>query len=68
MLSKLLLAKLLKSIFLGLIGIAFGYMAGGVFEGMGIYTDVLPWQEFVTFLGGIVGILMGFSDSDPTEE
>ena len=55
---KNLFPKLIGGLFLAMIGIVFGYFAGGIFIGMDI-TTYLPWQEFLTFLGGIIGFLLG---------
>jgi len=61
MIDKLLLAKLFKSIFLGMIGLVFGFTAGSLFADIGI-ASYIPWSEIMTFLGGIAGFFLGFAD------
>ena len=57
---KSLFKKFAAGTFVMLIGVSFGFIAGGIFESMGILPD-LPWQAFVTFLGAIFGFLLGFT-------
>lgn len=63
---KDLFKKFAAGTFLMLIGVSFGYIAGGIFESMGILAN-LPWQEFITFLGAIFGFLLGFAAFDEEE-
>ena len=51
--------KLGALVLLGLVGVFFGFMAGGLFEATGIYAEELPWQEGLTLLGGLAGALLG---------
>lgn len=60
---KSLFKKFAAGTFVMLIGVSFGFIAGGIFESMGI-LNTLPWQEFVTFLGAIFGFLLGFTIED----
>jgi len=63
MIKKAIVEKLFKSIFLGMIGLVFGYTAGALFGDIGIATFV-PWEEILTFLGGLAGFFVGFSDDE----
>jgi hypothetical protein len=63
MIKKELVEKLFKAIFLGLIGLVFGFVAGGLFADIGIATYI-PWTEILTFLGGIAGFFVGFADDE----
>lgn len=54
-----LFQKVAAGIVFGLVGVAFGFMGGGIYESIGIYTEILPWQEFLTFLGGLAGFGFG---------
>ena len=55
---KELFPKLLGGLFLGMIGIVLGHFTGMIFEGMNILTN-LPWFQFLAWLGGLVGFLIG---------
>jgi len=45
---------------LGLGGVVFGYVAGGIFTAIGIYTETIPWQAILTALGGAAGVIFGW--------
>ena len=55
---KTLFGKIIGGIILGMFGIVLGWFAGGIFETMSIMS-ALPWQEFLTFLGAIIGFMFG---------
>jgi hypothetical protein len=61
MIGKALVEKVFKAIFLGMIGLVFGFMAGELFADIGI-ASYIPWSEIMTFLGGIAGFFLGFID------
>jgi hypothetical protein len=63
MIKKVLIYKLMKAIFLGLIGLVFGNIAGQLFTDIGIATSIL-WTEIMTFLGGVAGFFLGFADEE----
>lgn len=63
MIKKTLVEKLFKSIFLGMIGLVFGFTAGSLFADIGIATYI-PWTEILTFLGGIAGFFVGWADEE----
>jgi len=56
-----LFKKVAGGFIVGLVGVTFGYLGGGVFETMGIYAESIPWQEAMTFLGGPFGFGLGAS-------
>jgi len=45
---------------LGLGGLVIGYVAGGIFGAIGIYTATIPWQAVLTALGGAAGVIFGW--------
>ena len=53
-----LFPKLIGGTFLAMIGLVVGTFAGGIWENMGILSN-LPWLEFLQFLGAICGFLLG---------
>ena len=59
-----LVKKISAGFVVGLVGVTFGYIAGGLFETIGIYAETLPWQEAITFLGGLAGFGLGMSLDD----
>jgi len=59
--SASVLAFKLALAFIGALGgILLGFMGGGLYEMVGIYEN-LPWQEFLTVLGGAAGGFVGFA-------
>ena len=60
MLNKGLFKKIFTAIFLGLIGLVFGSIAGALFADIGI-ASYIAWEEILTFLGGIAGIFLGLT-------
>lgn len=63
MIKKALVEKMFKAIFLGLIGLVFGFTAGNLFADIGI-ASYIPWTEILTFFGGIAGFFVGFVDEE----
>ena len=63
MIGKALVEKVFKAIFLGMIGLVFGYMAGALFGDIGI-ASYIPWEEIMTFLGGLAGFFLGFVEDE----
>jgi len=50
--------KLMGGMLVGMFGIVLGYFTGSIFETIAVYNG-LPWIEFLSFIGGIGGFLLG---------
>ena len=55
--------KLPKAVFLGLIGLVFGHIAGALFMDIGIATYI-NWESILMFFGGIAGFFVGLTDEE----
>ena len=63
MIKKALIYTLMNAVFLGLVGLVFGNIAGGLFTDIGI-ANTIPWTEILTFLGGLSGFILGLVDEE----